>query len=66
VRFATRPENFLSDTFLATFFQKIKINTLYFVKSDRPMKVGLRATVPIRKDEEVKLYIQNVAKFEEK
>jgi hypothetical protein len=29
------------------------------------MEVGLRATVPVRKDEWVKSYIQNVAKTEE-
>ena len=35
------------------------------MKFGRPMEVGLRATVPVEKDEEVKPYIQNVAKIEE-
>ena len=53
--------------FLATFFQKIKIKTspLYFVKSGPLMEVGLRAIVLVGKDEGVKPYIQNVAKFKE-
>jgi len=38
---------------------------LYFVKSGPPMEVGLRAIVLVGKDEGVKPYIQNVAKFKE-
>jgi hypothetical protein len=30
------------------------------------MKVGLQATIPVGKDEEVKPYIQNVTKIKEK
>jgi hypothetical protein len=54
--------------FLSNLLPKIKIKTspLYLVKSGRPLKVGIRATVHVGKDEGVKPYIQNVAKIEEK
>jgi hypothetical protein len=44
---------------------KIKTFPLYFVKSGRPMEVGLQATFSVGKDEEMKHCIQNVAKIEE-
>jgi hypothetical protein len=58
----------INQPFLPTFFQKIKIKIfpLYFMKYDRPMEVGLRATAPVGKVEEMKPCIQNMAKIEEK
>jgi hypothetical protein len=57
----------INQPFLTTFFQKNNDRNLPLVFYEIwPSNGSMRATVPVEKDEEVKPYIQNVAKIEEK